>query len=77
MTTQDEPALQQWLDKLDQHPLPVLPTSLRRVRELLNDANVPLKEVGRVIASDPVMCLHVMRVAVKQHSSRTFDGQLA
>lgn len=70
MTTEHEQALSTWLNRLDQQPLPVLPANLARVQTLLKDANVALKDLGRVIAADPAMCLHVMRVAVRQHRSR-------
>jgi HD-like signal output (HDOD) protein len=43
--------------------LPALPDTVRRVRELMEDPDVPTGEVAKVISMDPPVCAHVLRLA--------------
>ncbi|HVK99341.1 MAG TPA: HDOD domain-containing protein [Dongiaceae bacterium] len=60
-TAKQSDALQQWLPRLDEQLLPVLPAPYPRVQALLKKREVPLQEVARTIASDPVLSLHLLR----------------
>lgn len=60
-TATHEDALQRWLPQLDERLLPVLPAPRQRVDALLKKREVPLQEVARTIAADPVMSLHLLR----------------
>lgn len=68
--------LQDWITILDEHLLPVLPASARKVGRLLKSDDASLHDIGDVIASDPIMRLHVVRECNRQFGERA-AGTLA
>lgn len=62
--------LEYWVNKLDEHLLPVLPGSARQAGRLLKDADVSLHDLGTVVASDPIMHVHVVRECNRQFGER-------
>lgn len=43
--------------------LPALPSTVQRVKELMDDPEIPLHEVASVISMDPPVCARVLRLA--------------
>ncbi|MCK5791608.1 MAG: hypothetical protein CSH49_01040 [Alcanivorax sp.] len=62
--------LESWVNKLDEQRLPVLPASARKVGRLLQSDDVSLHDLGSVIATDPVMWIHVVRECNRQFGAR-------
>ena len=62
--------LENWVNILDDHLLPVLPASARQAGKLLKDPDVSLNDLGNVIARDPVMRVHVIRECNRQFGDR-------
>lgn len=56
-----------WVSYLKDRPLPVRNSVLRRLQRKLCDASVPLQDLKKVIKSDPVLCLHMVRKASELH----------
>jgi len=57
-----------WVEYLKDRPLPVRNSVLRRLQKNLRDPNVTLQTLNRIIKSDPVLCLHMVRKASELHS---------
>lgn len=73
MGTPHQPkGLDTWIYLLDTEPLPVLPSSLKLLRRCLKQAEFGLADLANIMATDPVMRLHVLREA-----KRAFKGRLA
>lgn len=72
----DPPAITQWCKRLDEHPLPVMPVSGNALREALKRPDAALHDLGTIIASDPVMCLHLLRECQRQFGKRV-EGSLS
>jgi len=68
--------LENWITILDDHLLPVLPASARKIGRLLKDTDTSLNAIGDVVASDPVMRVHVVRECNRQFGDRA-AGTLA
>lgn len=56
-----------WVEYLKDRPLPVRNSVLRRLQRHLRDPNVTLQTLNRLIKSDPVLCLHMVRKASELH----------
>lgn len=59
--------LENWLNILDEHLLPVLPAHAHKISRLVKDRDVSLHDIAEVIALDPVMRVHVVRECNRQH----------
>ena len=66
---------EKWINRLDENLLPVLPASAERLTKLLRDPEVALHDIGTIIASDPVMTLHLVREVQRQYGARV-EGSL-
>lgn len=68
-------ALAQWSQRLDEHPLPVLPDSARALQQALKLDDASLHDLGTIMASDPVMSLLLLRECQRQFGQRV-EGSL-
>lgn len=59
--------LEQWIDYLENRPLFVRNSILRRLQYQLQNKSVTLQELGVTIKLDPVMCMQVVRQAARLH----------
>lgn len=57
-----------WVEYLKDRALPVRNSVLKRLQRKLRDDNIPLQALNKVIKSDPVLCLHMVRKASELHS---------
>lgn len=65
-------SLDQWCQRLDAHPLPVLPDSFRALQRALNKPDTSLHDLGSIMADDPAMS-----VLLLQECQRQFGGRVA
>ncbi|MDO6515097.1 HDOD domain-containing protein [Neptuniibacter sp. 2_MG-2023] len=56
-----------WVSYLKDRPLPVRNSVLRRLKRKLCDASAPLQDLKKIIKSDPVLSLHMVRKAAELH----------
>ena len=54
-------SLEQWLPKLTQSSLPLLPQSKTALRKLLRDPEVALAAIAKLVDRDPVLQVHLIR----------------
>lgn len=59
--------LDNWLNILDEHLLPVLPARAYKISRLVKDPEVSLYDIADVLGSDPVMRMHLVRECNRQH----------
>ena len=59
--------LDAWADFLEHKPLPVRASILTRFRRLLVNDRTTLQQLTRLVSSDPVLSLHVTRIAQQLH----------
>ncbi|WP_415885619.1 HDOD domain-containing protein [Neptuniibacter sp. QD37_6] len=57
-----------WVEYLKERSLPVRNSVLRRLQKQLRDPNITLQTLNRIIKSDPVLCLHMVRKASELHN---------
>ena len=62
--------IEAWTDYLCERGLPVRVSVLTRFRRLLGDDNTTLNQLAELIRSDPVLSLHVTRMAQKLHVAK-------
>jgi len=69
-------ALEQWCQRLDEHPLPVLPDSCRALERALKDPDSSLHDLGSIMAGDPVMSVLLLKECQRQFGQRV-EGTLS
>ncbi|PSL16325.1 HDOD domain-containing protein [Marinobacterium halophilum] len=62
--------LDAWADYLEHKPLPVRVSILARFRRLLASDRTTLQQLTQLVSSDPVLSLHVTRVAQQLHQRK-------
>lgn len=70
------PGVAQWCQRLEADPLPVMPVSAHALHKALKLPDVALHDLGDVIASDPIMTLHLIRECQRQFGKRV-EGSLS
>lgn len=68
-------ALAHWSQRLDEHPLPVLPSSALALQQALKGPDTALHDLGSIMATDPVMSLLLIRECQRQFGQRV-EGSL-
>ena len=62
--------LENWVNILDDQLLPVFPASARQLGRLLKNPDTSPNDIGSIIATDPVMRVHVVRECNRQFGER-------
>ncbi|MBV0934106.1 HDOD domain-containing protein [Marinobacterium weihaiense] len=59
-----------WADYLEHRPLPVRASVLARFKRLLASDRTTLQQLTQLVSSDPVLSLHVTRLAQQRHAEK-------
>lgn len=71
LTTEASPfGLEAWADHLQDKILPVRASVLARLRRLVHNDNTTLHQLSQLVRQDPVLCLHVTRLAQARHREK-------
>lgn len=62
--------LEAWANYLEPRSLPVRVSVQARLRRLLNNDNTTLQQLTQLVRQDPVLCLHVTRLAQQKHRAK-------
>lgn len=62
--------LEAWASYLEHKPLPVRVSVQARLRRLLNNDNTTLHQLTQLARLDPVLCLHLTRLAQQKHRAK-------
>ena len=66
-------SIKEWLIQLTRAPLPILPHTGASLLQQLQDPNIALNQVAKVVGQDPILTLHVLRQANKLNKNQHTD----
>ncbi len=59
-----------WIEYLVRRKLPVRNSVQQRLKRQVRDSNVNLRDLGKLIKSDPVLCLYMVKTACQLHAAK-------